>query len=581
MRNPFSRSERERRRADRDNRTDRYRDLRKREDLLRSGTSADHFVQVSAPGRLGIQGLEPAISVADELYRFAVVVLIETQRGGAEPTTSRARLDPPGLVRLPPGVDVVVGDVIRSVSKELIGHVNSVERIDTSTRVRSIPVLGPCNEQKTADLSYAPHVRISISEPEPASYGAPPPPLQSVSPSLWGERTESDGAPIRAMVSWSHGDPDFDDDQRAERQRGVLTFAEVLRRNGVGAWVDAYAPGGTDWTREGPRQMRNSDVVLGVSSIGWRLAWEGGGDPTKGAGAKGEADVLKGWHAKVQTEFQDRFRLVVLPGDTPEIPDDLHGVERYLLTGFDDGDFEPLLRDLTQQPRHVAVPLGSVPILPAADILTDRGPSQGAKGFETTYETSAGAISVAIPEIPPCSGRARIEEAIDDFVTDELRAFEGSENVVSALKIGSPFPAINNAWIRLTEKLCTQELLSFVAACDYNFPGAATSYQRKVGFTFRAADGERLGLRDISIDEPGELPSLLAAYLDAVKEFDAAATADGLPSEPTITLTSNSLGICTHRYDILPGMFGAPIIWIPHDKIGRLYRPEFTRRLVR
>jgi hypothetical protein len=134
-----------------------------------------------------------------------------------------------------------------------------------------------------------------------------------------------------ALISWAHVDPGWSPDQIGARRDSVFALATALRHNGVDVDVDLYhLSASVDWTRWGPLRIAECDFVLVVVSESWRLAWEGRGDPSKGAGAAAEADSLRSTYAVNRDTFRDKVRLVLLPGaDSRDIPSGLHGVPRF------------------------------------------------------------------------------------------------------------------------------------------------------------------------------------------------------------------------------------------------------------
>lgn len=176
--------------------------------------------------------------------------------------------------------------------------------------------------------------------------------------------------PKSALVSYTHTNPDWEDDPELEHQRqdDVVRFVTALRDNGIDADADVFQQG-VDWTRWGPGRVEESDYTLVVVSQGWLQAWRGDGDPAQFRGAGAEANVLRGFLVKNRDELRRRCRLILLPGAThDDIPVDMHGVPRYRFAGrFDLAELDPLLRDLTDQPRYVLAPVGQVPVLPPLD----------------------------------------------------------------------------------------------------------------------------------------------------------------------------------------------------------------------
>lgn len=181
-----------------------------------------------------------------------------------------------------------------------------------------------------------------------------------------------------ALISWAHVDPGWDGPTIAARQDDVLRLSAALREAGIDVELDLHhLSESIDWTRWGPAKAAECDFVLVVPSQRWRTSWEGGGDPTKGAGSAAEGDALRSLYARNRDEFLNKVRLVMLAGATDaDIPDGLHGVPRFRITTFDATGIEELLRSLTAQARFPKAPLGALPVLPpsppAADPAAER-----------------------------------------------------------------------------------------------------------------------------------------------------------------------------------------------------------------
>jgi SOS response regulatory protein OraA/RecX len=169
-----------------------------------------------------------------------------------------------------------------------------------------------------------------------------------------------------ALISWAHVDPGWSHNQIGARRDAVFELATELRRNGVDVDVDLYhLSASVDWTRWGPLRIAECDFVLVVVSASWRRAWEGRGDPSKGAGAAAEADSLRSIYAVNRNAFRDKVRLVLLPGsDSRDIPSGLHGVARFEVGTIDHAGLSDLLRNLTEQPEFIKGELGALPKLP-------------------------------------------------------------------------------------------------------------------------------------------------------------------------------------------------------------------------
>jgi hypothetical protein len=257
------------------------------------------------------------------------------------------------------------------------------------------------------------------------------------------------------LVSWSHSDPGWDATRREQRLRDVHAFVDLLRGCGLDADADLYHFNeGVDWTRWGPRIAASSDFVVVVCSRGWRLAWEGTGDPTIGAGAAAETDVLKSLYAQDRDEFVRRVRLVVFPDvSRGDVPAGLDGVSRYQLPSIDTAGIEDLVRDLTGQPSRVMPPLGPVPSLPPTPPSRSpdgTSPGSTALGYRslddpvpmtwrTDWDRSAGtrsaSITVHATRVPPVRYSDRRFLTIPALVQRVMRASRGVADS-AALSIG-------------------------------------------------------------------------------------------------------------------------------------------------
>jgi WD40 repeat protein len=181
-----------------------------------------------------------------------------------------------------------------------------------------------------------------------------------------------------------------------------------LRSYGVDADVDLahQSERGIDWTRWGPQKIRASEWVLVLLSAAWRDRWQGGDDPTVGAGAAAEADELLGLYARDRQEFRDKVVVVTLPMMASQdlVPDGLRGGHRFTLRDFSFREVERLLRLLTNQPVQPLSDLMPVPDLPSA-------------GSESLphVEQRIGAVERAldrIPESEPDAQGARARERL-------------------------------------------------------------------------------------------------------------------------------------------------------------------------
>ena len=194
------------------------------------------------------------------------------------------------------------------------------------------------------------------------------------------QRRATAGAPTRssitskapdaptAFISWAHRHASWDTEQERDWQAQVANFAISLRTLGIDADLDLFHldDPAIDWTRFGPKSVRDNEHVLIVVSQAWMERWHGDNPPHEGAGAVAEADELRGLFSADQAEFQRRCFMIQFPDVSPsEIPYGLNRLPRYSIDVEDPDSYDPLLRALTGQPRYPKPPLGEVPVLPA------------------------------------------------------------------------------------------------------------------------------------------------------------------------------------------------------------------------
>lgn len=238
--------------------------------------------------------------------------------------------------------------------------------------------------------------------------------------------------PPRALISWAHVDPSWKsetrDSQAKARKDAVLRLGATLRSSGVDADLDLYhATEGVDWTRWGPGKVADCDVVLVVVSEAWKEAWEGRGDPTRGAGAAAEASALRSIEARDRSLFLKKTRLVLLPGSASDvIPDGLNGVPRYTLATIDAVGVEQLLRDLSGQAEHPMPPLGQLPVLPPSLLGQDSVAVAGTSAvvtrrarLESALEALPNPAREDDPKVPWLQERERVEDQLEELNTTD------------------------------------------------------------------------------------------------------------------------------------------------------------------
>jgi SEFIR domain len=173
----------------------------------------------------------------------------------------------------------------------------------------------------------------------------------------------------KAVVSWAHGDESW--------ATTILALASKLRELGIDVDVDLFHLHDPDvnWTTYGPKAIEDNDFVLVAVSAAYKDRWEGRNEPSTGAGAVREANVLKSLFNDDQGAFYRKVKIVVLPGATKDdIPAELKAaLPRYEIATIDESGLEDLLRTITGQPAYPRPPLGEVPTLRARSTGVDQG----------------------------------------------------------------------------------------------------------------------------------------------------------------------------------------------------------------
>jgi hypothetical protein len=228
-------------------------------------------------------------------------------------------------------------------------------------------------------------------------------------------------APVKVFISWAHSGESWNSDQAKDWAREVVEFAGVLRSSGIDADLDLFHihEDDIDWTRYGPRQIDESDYVLVAISEAWAQRWNGTNSPTKGAGAVGEADALRGLFQRDQGAWQRKVMVVTLPSQADvALPDDLARATRFTADPSDIDSLEILIRTLTAQPLYEKPALGEVPVLPPSVSSTLRKPGRGKE--PTPYGDYSNLLDEARKE-----ERSGKKEALEDKESGRLSLLMG------------------------------------------------------------------------------------------------------------------------------------------------------------
>lgn len=213
------------------------------------------------------------------------------------------------------------------------------------------------------------------------------------------------------FISWAHSNPDWKPGQEDAWRKSVGSFAHVLVEDGgidadIDIWHDTDS---VEWTRWGPQKIKSSDRVIVVVSQAWTDRFEAVNDPTIGAGAVAEADMLLGLFNENQALFRQKVMLVLLNGvQDSEIPTQLQGVSRFRIKEHSLAGIDSLLRYLTGQPQYLRPVLGAIPVLSTTSLKSPPlvPTSSGADKIQSEDEASGAAAATAT------TGAARARETI-------------------------------------------------------------------------------------------------------------------------------------------------------------------------
>jgi hypothetical protein len=204
------------------------------------------------------------------------------------------------------------------------------------------------------------------------------------------------------FVSYAH--------DNTHHRHDVLLLCELLRRNGMDAWVDEYdSHQRQDWFTWMTGQIIGCDYILAIASPGYREAADGRGASDRHRGVQAESALIRELYYKDRRRWLPRVLPVVLPGRSiDEIPDYLQPTtaSHYLISELSFAGIERLLRVLTRQPAFVPTGIGNLPPLPPEQIAGDE--AGGRPEQATTVRMSARA-----------SGHGQVNQAGRDLhVTD-------------------------------------------------------------------------------------------------------------------------------------------------------------------
>jgi TIR domain/NACHT domain len=143
----------------------------------------------------------------------------------------------------------------------------------------------------------------------------------------------------------------------------VLALANRLRKDGIDAMLDQYAPAPPQgWPRWMERELQAGDFVLLVCTETYLRRIEGREEPGKGRGVVWEANLIYNLIYPAESEVQRFVPLLIADGQPASIPLPLRGLTHYRVDT--DRGSENLYRHLTNQPGTPIPPVGQRRSLP-------------------------------------------------------------------------------------------------------------------------------------------------------------------------------------------------------------------------
>lgn len=168
------------------------------------------------------------------------------------------------------------------------------------------------------------------------------------------EKNVSASAPI-VFISYTH--------DSADHEMAVLRLSDRLRSDGVDCQIDQYEVAPTQgWPRWMEEQAERADYVLVVCTEAYLRRFRGEEDPGIGLGATWEGGIITQEMYDAQGRNTKFIPVVFVPTDLSHRPRMLKSTTYYDLSTPD--GYDRLLRRLTQQPKTIKPPLGSIRRLP-------------------------------------------------------------------------------------------------------------------------------------------------------------------------------------------------------------------------
>jgi hypothetical protein len=223
------------------------------------------------------------------------------------------------------------------------------------------------------------------------------------------------------------------------RRDDVLELSNRLRRDGVKCEIDQYEPAPeVGWGRFMSELMK-SRTVLVVCSEPYLRRYHLREERGVGLGATFESGILVQRVIESQGRNTSIIPVLLDSADAQFIPDFLRDVTRYDLSR--DGEYEKLLRRLTDRPYVVRPPVGEIPHLPTRD-----EPVTAARPRNLVlFRTESSLFGMPLIEVERAEGLRMIVAADNQSDVAHLRALRGERHHFSvAYRLTATFARVQS-----------------------------------------------------------------------------------------------------------------------------------------
>lgn len=279
-----------------------------------------------------------------------------------------------------------------------------------------------------------------------------------------------------AFISYAHTSSGWTDEDKARWMADVLQLAIVLSNMGIDVELDQFhfEELSVDWNRFGTLAVEDSDFVLMAVSPSYCERLEGRNDPAVGAGAVREADAILGIFNKDQVEYRRKVVVVVLPDANEEdIPTQLTGHHRFIISNITRQGVESLFRLLSQQPATPKPPVA--PLLKMPPRNTAKPDARAAEELDVLRQ-SLSRLETALQMIDPLElEKARLGQRALPSERAAAQLDAEHQRVIARIAVmerTSP----SGAAIPNESELSAKRVLEAIHAADRSSPGADITY---------------------------------------------------------------------------------------------------------